>query len=430
MHSSFQKQYNVSYITRFNRMKELILSNPAISEYDLPLYNLGGKIEQECIVIGIIFLDSKLKYSILKMNGNDSPLKSNENEDIAVESYLPGSQLYIEDSFGKIPLVFKETFNKLKLFCTGIVLGFVGYKDSHNVFRCKDVIFPKKIETPADFTKNIKILFMSNPLLSNNNEESVKDSNELKLSSKEGTSSQMSSPISKDSKEGTSSQINSPVSKDSKLSSNELPKLSNKIQCSLFLDYFAGKVSNFVIFGDIFSEDESKINVDDLNNLLKYNNTEICLVPGPNDPTNKDLPQDNFHPMLFDKKIVKFLKSFKQPGYAKIGGVNFVFINRQIVENLKKSYNGVPESDLDILEELVNIRLTAPNCPDTMDSSPFSGEDPFLIQECNFMILGGCSSFEMRRFNNVTLVCLPDFSRTSSAILFDSGNFKEVTLDL
>lgn len=412
MVSDFQKQYNISYITRYNRMKELILSNPIISEYGLPLHNLGGKIEEECIVIGILFLDSKLKYSILKMNGNDSALKSNEIKDSQIESYLPGSQLYIEDSFGKIPLVFEKSFDKLKLFCTGIILGFVGKKDVHNVFQCKDVIFPKRIDTPVDFNKNEKILFMSNILL--NKEPNM---NNIELNK-----DLIDSPISKE----------HPFPKEQ--SSPTETSISYKIQCKLFLDYFIGKVSNIVIFGDIFTDEEADINVDDLNDLLKYNNksTNICLVPGPNDPTNQNLPQDHFHSMLFDKKVLKFLKSFRQPGLAEIDGVKFVFINKQIIENLKRYYNGVLESNLDLLEELVNIRLTAPNCPDTMNCTPFSGEDPFLIEECNFLILGGCSSFEIRKYKNITLVCLPDFSKTGSSILFDSNrqSFEEIFLEL
>lgn len=366
--TDFSKQYNQSYIVRFNRMKELIMSNPCISEYNLPIKKLGEDILDECIVIAILFLDSKMKFSILRMN------------DQKIDNYTANSKLYIEDSTGKIPICFSKCKNKLLINSSGIILGFVGYKDVANTFICKNIIFPKPIEKiPDSSNKNDeKILFMSNITVNQSNYENNR----------------------------------------------------------LIIDYFYNKVNSIVICGNIYSDgSDIKQNVDDFNNLfvgINDFNTQIYLIPGPNDPTSHLLPQNPLHLMLFDQSLSNNLKSLPNPAIEKILGKKIMVINYEILKDLKKySENEQNICDLDILEELVNIRLVAPNCPDTLGSVPFYEDDPFIINDCNYLICSGCTEFKMKKLKNVVIVCLPDFSKTNSVILsdFSADEFTEVILN-
>lgn len=393
----FSKQYNNSYITRFNKMKPLIMSNPIITEFGLPLRKLSDDILEECIVIAILVLNSKLKFSILQMNGkvNDKmngkvndKVNSNMNGN-GSKSYAPDCQFWIEDSCGKVPLGFSPGFNKLSLLTTGTVLGFVGFKNEKNIFICTNIVFPKQIESPKVTVDNChgKVLLMSNVMLNHSTFEKAK----------------------------------------------------------MAVDYFMEKVKDIVIFGNIYDDLDQRPDLSSFNTLFKETkllNGKIILIPGDNDPTSSALPQLPLHLMLFDQKLENFLRNFTHPAQELICGRKVVCMNSQILKDLRKyaiSTSGTPDcaftsksiGDLDILEELLKIRLIAPNCPDTLPSVPFSEIDPFFIDDCDYLICGGSSAFQMRQVNDVHAVCIPDFSKTSSAVLadFSTNVFTEVILN-
>ncbi|ELA41906.1 uncharacterized protein VICG_01090 [Vittaforma corneae ATCC 50505] len=389
--ADFSRQYNISYITRYNRMRELIMSNPSISEYSLPLKKLGDDIFEECIVIAILVLDSKLKFSILQMN------------DPNVESYVPNSQLYIEDFSGKLPIVFSQSFNKLSLLCTGTVLGFVGCKIETNVFVCTDVIFPKPVEVPA------------NASIRNSTDANIKSDGRPAKSTVENVL----------------------------LMSNIVLNHSNFEKCKAMVDYFYKKVSSIVVFGDIYTESNREPDFSDFNNIFNELNDfkgQIVLVPGPNDPTTKMLPQNPLHQLFFDQRLSTCLRNLSHPAQETVCGKKVVFMNNQILNDLRKYTMNIvagPQTpivlgDADILEQLIRIRLIAPNCPDTVGSTPFFEHDPFLIDDCNYLVCGGCKEFQIKRVGKIVAVCIPDFSKSHSAVLadFSSDSFTEIVLDL
>lgn len=164
-HVDFTKQYNLSYITRFNTTRDLIVSNPVLNDYGLDVNNLSDDLTKECIVIAIFFVDSKSKPTILK------------DKDLHANCYLDDSQFYIEDAYGRILLNFTNSFTKLSTFPSGMVLGFVGSKNDKNVFICSDVIFPKPITKSIQNSVNqleSKVLFLSNIVMNDQNYELVK----------------------------------------------------------------------------------------------------------------------------------------------------------------------------------------------------------------------------------------------------------------
>ena len=345
----FTKQYNLSYITRYNTMKVLILENPAFKDYNLELMNLGDNLSEECVVIGIFFVDSKNKPSILR------------NKEEQSSCFLDDSQFYLEDAHGRILLTFSESFNKLKFFSSGMILGFVGYRNEKNIFVCSDVIFPTPLKSNGTtHKKNHKILFMSNISLNDNNFEIAR----------------------------------------------------------MAIDYFSKTVNDIVIFGDIFTNKKDKFpNLSDFDQFIAEGYPRLHLVPNLNDPSTKMIPIEPFHKMLFNEKA-KNLNFLKHPAHCSISESDFILMNSYIIEDLIK-YSKNCISYLDIMEDIIKLRYMVPNSPDTIASVPFFEKDPLVINNCNFFVVGGSEKFEFKNSRNVSLITVPDFNKTHSCVVLD-----------
>ena len=97
------------------------------------------------------------------------------------------------------------------------------------------------------------------------------------------------------------------------------------------------------------------------------------------------------------------------------------------------------ESGLEVLEQCLRYRHMAPTCPDTLTCFPFNQSDPFVLEETpQVFFAGNQASFQTKvvygisfpfRFNlrnlfwdlghdiTARLICVPDFSLTSQAVL-------------
>lgn len=370
--AEFSDQYNSSYIARLNHMSELIMSNPALNEYGLPVKKLSDAIYDECIVIAILFVSSTAKYSILRQNDSTN-----------VETYFnEGSQLLLEDNSGKVQVIFKNRpLGKLKVFSSGIVLGFVGCKNEKNQFECSDLIFPKPLHG----------LFVPSQVLSTN-----RDSQKILILS------------------------------------NVCLNKENYEKVRLLVVFYSDKVGEIVIFGDLLRSDSSTPDFEDFNSLVAGIGCTISIVPGMNDPTHRTLPQKPLARMLFNNKLedIKFLP---HPCETRILGKSFVLINDEIIRDLMKYrlpkdvFGDLADlrentfEPIDILEQLVKIRHVAPNCPDTLSCIPFAHRDPFIICECDYLVAGGSSQFAHRTYNGIALVCVKDFQLSGSGVLMDVG---------
>lgn len=364
-HADFTRQYNLSYIARFNQTRDLITNNPSFQEYGLPTRNIGEDISEECIVIAILFVDSKNKPSILR------------NKDLQADNYLIDSKTYIEDAHGRVLIEFTNSFNKLAVYSSGIVLGFIGYKNEKNIFICTDVVFPEpitaKLAAHTKDTTSQKILFISNIVLNDKNYEIVR----------------------------------------------------------MALDYFSDLVDEIVIFGNIFTEKSTKPDLEDFNQILPNTKLRIHLVPGLEDPTSKMIPMDPFHKMLFKSENCKNLNFLPQPAEQKIIGSTFVLMNDYIIRDLMK-YTKEACSTLDVMEQLLKIRYLAPNSPDTISSVPVFKEDLLFINDCDYFVIGGSSEFTNRNYGRISMFTVPDFNKIHSAVVLNVSNnqFEEVSFKL
>lgn len=361
--TSFDKQYNLSYITRLDRIKEFIVENPALNDYNLDLKNLSDDLNEECIVIGILFVDSKKKPSILI------------NKDLQSDHYLEDCQFYIEDQHGRILLSFTDSFEKLRFYSTGMILGFVGYRNEKSVFVCSDVIFPKPMALGKHKSKanNSKILLMSNIALNDNNFEKVR----------------------------------------------------------MAIDYFSDTVNEIIIFGNIFTDKKNTFpNIEDFNQFLSSEYPKVHLVPNLNDPSSKMIPIEPLHKMLF-KNGARNLDLLPHPAKVDLSGASIILMNNYIIEDLMK-YTTQAISQLEVMKELLKIRYLAPNSPDTIASVPFFKEDPLIIDSCDYFIVGGTSKFEYETYRDVSLLTIPNFKVTQSVVVLDmaTGQSEEIFFKL
>lgn len=365
----FSNQYNLSYTTRLSHMKELIMSNPVLSEYGLPMKKLSDASYDECIVIAILFVSSTAKYSILR-----------QNDSTDVDTYFnEGSQLFLEDCSGKVRIAFKSRpIDKLRFLSSGIVLGFVGCKNEKNLFECSDLIFPKPL-SPLAAGKLLsadrdskKVLILSNVCLNEGSYEKVR----------------------------------------------------------LLLMFYSGRVNEIIILGNLLSGGVTTPDFEDFNSLVAGISCTVSVIPGMNDPTSKMLPQQPFPKMLFSNKLgnIKFLP---HPCETKILDKSFVLINNGIIMDLMKyrpsrhildslaKTEEYASDPIDLLEQIVKIRHVAPNCPDTLGCIPFADKDPFIINECDYLIAGGTTRFAHKTYNGITLICVKDFQLSDSGVLVD-----------
>lgn len=100
-------------------------------------------------------------------------------------------------------------------------------------------------------------------------------------------------------------------------------------------------------------------------------------MPGLNDPTNLNLPQQPIHPYLFEHSSrLNTFRSTTNPYTFEIEGIRFLGTSGENVKMIKMSSN---LSDLESLQLAINSRCIAPTAGDTLGCYPFKQNDPLNI---------------------------------------------------
>lgn len=395
---NFDIQYSASYRTRFAIMRKLILENPILNEYNLQVKELSGNLNQECVIIATLFLASAFKHSVLNDNEETTRiLKTTYMSDDAI--------LFIEDESGKIEIQFREGFSKLQAFTSGMVLGYVGEINEKNIFWCKDIIFPKPLDHNENNVRKGRVLFISNCLFKNGNSERLK----------------------------------------------------------IITDIYKNKIDEVLIIGDTFIEGETNPDFRVLNKWIDNCGLHVSIIPGLNDPTTQLIPQAPLHELLFTQRACRkdgtgYLKLLPNPCQIKMLSFDLAILSHHILHDIAKYVpqhkrgvqstpadysmhadeaelkNFTPKSHFDddsilsILEQLVRIRYLAPNAPDTIGCIPYDGNDPFVLNACDYIISGGFSKPSKKIYNRKVLLGVPDFDKTVIAMLLDfsTGDFEEI----
>ncbi|EDQ85024.1 uncharacterized protein MONBRDRAFT_29660 [Monosiga brevicollis MX1] len=175
-------------------------------------------------------------------------------------------------------------------------------------------------------------------------------------------------------------------------------------------------------------EPETVVHVKELDFIL----TQLCstvpvdMMPGDHDPANKIVPQQPLHKCMFPT-ATKYgsLRGVTNPTDFVLDGVHILGTSGQNIDDVYRFTES--EDRLELLERILRWGHLFPTAPDTLCVYPYTTEhkDPFAIGDCPHVFFAGnqpefatkeCSGPDGQK---VRLVCVPDFSKTATAVLLD-----------
>lgn len=198
---------------------------------------------------------------------------------------------------------------------------------------------------------------------------------------------------------------------------------SNFYKLKIIMDLYSEKIKDIVIFGTLFDSDVD-LSLFKVFEDIKLN---IIIVPGPNDPTTEFLPQEPLHPMLLGNS--SNIVYMTNPGNIRIGDKNYKLINSQVLKEYFKY--GKNDDEYSVMKQIVKTRVLAPFCPDTLDTVPYCTVDPFILDDCEGLIFGGCSETFATQFEGTKIVSLERYSSDGNCIILDinSNNIEVVSIE-
>ena len=165
--------------------------------------------------------------------------------------------------------------------------------------------------------------------------------------------------------------------------------------------------------------------------------TQLCaslpvdLMPGATDPASLALPQEPLHPCLFPSTArctyndAPALHLCPNPHEFEVDGVRFLGTGGQNVDDLYK-YVSHTEDRVELMEATMRARHLCPTAPDTLACYPFTRIDPFVVRESpHVYFVGSQPSFGHKVLTHddgkgqTRLVAVPRFDTTGEAVLLD-----------
>ena len=161
----------------------------------------------------------------------------------------------------------------------------------------------------------------------------------------------------------------------------------------------------------------------------------VDLMPGDGDPTNQALPQQPLRACLFPESNRFAPGTFAastNPHDFSVGGVDFLGTSGQNVDNLRaytaietKGEAGSAEEALDLMELTLRWQHLAPSAPDTLACYPYKDRDPFAMQERtpHVYFAGGQPAFGAKVVDlgaeggKVLAIAVPSFAETGTIVM-------------
>ncbi|KAJ1910879.1 DNA polymerase delta small subunit Cdc1 [Tieghemiomyces parasiticus] len=148
----------------------------------------------------------------------------------------------------------------------------------------------------------------------------------------------------------------------------------------------------------------------------------VDLMPGADDPANHVLPQQALHISLFPRAgRLSTFESVTNPAWFDVDGVSLLGTAGQTIDDLVKY--GTATAPIDVAERSLRWRHMAPSAPDTLWCYPFAEKDPFVLESTpHVYFIGNQATFQSRLTQGsdgqvCRIVCVPDFSHTSTLVL-------------
>ncbi|XP_031494829.1 DNA polymerase delta small subunit [Nymphaea colorata] len=390
------QQYSQLYFARLHVLRELLRSLAKKWKPHLSVQNILGLEEgKDCIIIGTLYKQMKLKPSVLDEYSKERssvPLVKPHN------FMHPDDHLILEDERGRVKLAGSAL--PPSEFVTGVVVALHGKEISDGTFLVEDVLeagLPAQTKLPLEPREDKYVVFVSG----------------LSMGS----------------------------------------RLSNPLQYQLLVDHLTGhlgggneqsmasQIVHVVITGNsvelqqgllagqaLGPKDQNKLYepIKELDLMLTQlaSSVPVDIMPGASDPANFSLPQQPLHRFLFSgaSSFNTFLSS-TNPHRFILDDILFLGTSGQNIDDLEK-YSDAKDK-LEFLERTLRWRHLAPTAPDTLGCYPFTDGDPFVIDGCpHVYFVGNQSRYESRILKGsegqvVRLICIPRFCETGVAVLLN-----------
>ncbi|KAK2197024.1 bifunctional DNA polymerase alpha-delta-epsilon [Babesia duncani] len=199
---------------------------------------------------------------------------------------------------------------------------------------------------------------------------------------------------------------------------------ANHQNLMLLRDFFLGnnphtqKIIRIVIAGNGIGEcDADSLAQSDIYFAQLAASVPVDLMPGPNDPTNLNLPQQPIHPCLMEhsKRYTTF-KSTTNPYFFTLDGIRFLGVSGQSVKGVC-DYSTLNE--MDALKMAVDSRIIAPTAADSLGCHP-DAKMFNLINDNEFphvFFSGNCNEYAVDS-GMPRLICVPNFNKQPVVVLF------------
>ncbi len=151
----------------------------------------------------------------------------------------------------------------------------------------------------------------------------------------------------------------------------------------------------------------------------------VDVMPGATDPTTSSLPQKPLNRAIIPlASRYSTVNNVTNPHDFVVDDVAFLGTSGQPIDNMRM-FMREGLSSMDLLCKTLEWRHIAPTAPDTLACFPYATEDPFVIENSpHVYFCANQDKFETRKVKtvkgeDVTLICIPRFSSTSTAVLLD-----------
>ncbi|PVZ98682.1 hypothetical protein BB558_005319 [Smittium angustum] len=421
---SYQQQFSGIYRQRLQalwpRLVEAARSKWIEFDEGIEIMEKISSVSDICervVLIGTVFLEQKLKPSIL-----EEVSKSQwEKETPLPEKYWSEEDLvWLEDETGRINVI-SDPKGKIPVLITGMVVSVLGSSTKDGRFVVEDVEY-------AGMPVQSPVLDVSKDRQKHGKSEYVAIVSGFGVTGDSGVSRNMQ--LLADFLGGL-------------LGGEEMRELSSKIGSLIVAGnsidgrgVYGGKINekmgklglrntnDNVLGREVVVEKRSYVELDNyLSQIAGI--LPVILMPGDTDPVSQSLPQQTFPVDILLPKSGSLgsLIGTSNPTWLEIDKLRFLGTSGQNIRDMEKCVRDIPA--LDLCEATLKSRHLAPTGPDTLAMYPSSRGDAMLLDRApDVYFVGNMESFGRRRVSGgggeVEVVMVPEFKSSGEVVLVDT----------
>jgi len=412
----FTKQYAQLY---FSRLAEMSGRMKAKAKTRWPDIEMAEKLltipEEQCILVGTLYKEMKLKPNAL-----DEYTKSRSDKPVETPDILcsEDDSMVLEDSHARIPLSFAgKGLPAISSLVSGIVVAVKGKNNSKSgVFLVDEIMYAgipsQKQEGPTPASDKFIVLASG-----------------LRIGGKSSDTrlQMLTSFINGMAGTATDQQKSSEIAQVVLAGNSIIIEKEGNPEYA----HFNKKAENDKRVGESIT---SALRDFDVTLTSIASNVNVLLMPGAEDPSNFNLPQQKLPKFLFRSSATySTLECVTNPCQAEISNRKILGTSGQNIADLAK-YSTAKEP-IDFLERTLTWQHLAPTAPDTLGCYAFTDRDPFLINECpDIYFAGNQEKFASKivegpEGQKACLVMVPDFSKTGSIAMVNLRNLESYEVE-